>query len=326
VTEHGGLELTVPLAARSQSHSGEALHVLEAHPAASADDLLARDGAGLLLRPLRLAHTREKVQEIAVVTEALSTVFLSATPPRYALVIAGGWLLLTDAGRWSEGRYLLFDAELALARRQETATGELAWHAGLWSADALLPSGDEPASRLDGYVSAKYGGRRAYIDQLASPAYERLERLINGVAATDPGPAMTTWPTLEQRLAGLHNELRVATSLDDFQDIGRRAREILIELAGLVYRPSMLPEAETAQPKAGDAKARLSHAASALMAGSNHEDWRRLIRAAWDLANTITHSSSIGQVDAFTAVQATVLLVRCFEQASLVSVSESDMA
>jgi hypothetical protein len=163
---------------------------------------------------------------------------------------------------------------------------------------------------------AGYAARRAYISQLAAPVHEQLERLAAGQSATDPGPATTNWPELERRVAGLHEKLQTARSPDDLQDVGRRAREILIDLAGLVYRSDMLPADQDEQPKAGDAKNRLTQAAAALMSGQSHDDWRKLIRAAWDLANTITHSTSINRVNTFAAVQATVLLVRTFEQAA----------
>jgi hypothetical protein len=173
-------------------------------------------------------------------------------------------------------------------------------------------------------VSGTYAGRRKYINDLVEPVRDQLERLIFGLAATDPGPAAPNWPDLEQRVSGLHNELQAAESIDDLQDIGRRAREVHIDLASLVYRDEMLPASETQQPKSGDAKTRLFFTATHLMPGSSHEEWRVLIRAAWDLPNKITHSSGINRVDAFAAVQATVLLVRCFEQA-VMSAAENAM-
>jgi hypothetical protein len=160
-----------------------------------------------------------------------------------------------------------------------------------------------------------YAARRSYVSQLAEPARERLKQIIDGASVIDSGPVRTDWPNLEQRLTDLRGELDASKSLDDLQDVGRRAREVLIDLATLVYRLDMLPANEP-EPKAGDAKTRLAFAAASLMPGSAHEDWRKLIRAAWDLANTITHSTSITRVDAFAAVQATVLLVRVFEQAT----------
>lgn len=173
-------------------------------------------------------------------------------------------------------------------------------------------------------VSGTYAGRRRYISDLAAPARDRLEQLIAGVAVADPGPATPDWPDLESRLHGLHAELREAESIDDLQDVGRRSREIIIDLANLVYRPGMLPTPEPEQPTVGDAKTRLAYAAAALMSGHSHEHWRKLIRAAWDLANAITHSSSVNRVDAFAAVQAVVLLVRTFEQASSMPTAGSD--
>lgn len=166
-------------------------------------------------------------------------------------------------------------------------------------------------------VSATYAGRRKYINDLAEPVRKRLEQVAAGLAATDTGPSTLGWPELEKRLGALHAELVATSSIDDLQDVGRRAREIHIDLAGLVYRDEMLPASESEQPKASDAKNRLFYSAVYLMPGSPHEQWRSLIRSAWDLANKITHSIGINRVDAFAVVQATVLLVRCFEQAVL---------
>ncbi len=225
-TEHGGLELAVSLTVRAQSYSGEALHILEAFPAAGEDDLFDRDGAGRLLRPLRVIRSAENVQEIAAVTEALSTLFLSATPPRYAMVVAGGWLLLTDAARWSEGRYLVFDADTALARRQDTASGELAWHAGLWSADVLLPAGDEPASRLDGYLDESVKHAVGVSKHLREGLRESVEILANEVVA-------------QRRAQGLPVE-----------DLPELPRELVAQSLRFLYRILFLLYAE-ARPELG---------------------------------------------------------------------------
>jgi hypothetical protein len=161
-----------------------------------------------------------------------------------------------------------------------------------------------------------YVERRLHIAELVSPARERLEQLIEGRGVDDTGPADdSTWPGLERRLQDAKTRLDLASGLDDWQDVGRRCREILIDLASLVYRDEMLPAGEPQQPKGSDAKARLGYAAVALFGGSEHAELRTLIRAAWDLANKVTHSGSVGDQDAFASVQATVLLVRVFERA-----------
>jgi hypothetical protein len=137
-TERAEKPVTVPLLARCQGPAGEALHVLQAHPVADVDALFGDEGR--LLGPIRVQETATRAEEIAAVPAAVQELFLADDDPRYVLLLAGGWALLSDAERWPEGRYLAFDIDTALSRKDDKATGELAWHAGLWSADVLLPA------------------------------------------------------------------------------------------------------------------------------------------------------------------------------------------
>ena len=148
-TARDEVPVEVPVAVRVRGASGEALHVLEAQVVTAADDLLAVQ----LLAPVTvITGSGSHAENVRTVSEALSALFLTDDAPRYALVIAGGWLLLTDADRWRDGKYLALDAETALARGDDKRTGEIAWHAGLWSADVLLPRDDAPPS-MDSYLS-----------------------------------------------------------------------------------------------------------------------------------------------------------------------------
>jgi hypothetical protein len=110
------------------------------------------------------------------------------------------------------------------------------------------------------------------------------------------------------RLAGLAAELDGAASRDDLQDVGRRAREVLIDCGKMLADPSLVPGGQD-PPKAGDAKRWLDLFLAARAGGSNRDELRRLVRAAWDLAQTVTHGD-IGRVEAFAAAQATMLVVR----------------
>ncbi|ACU98479.1 Eco57I restriction-modification methylase domain-containing protein [Saccharomonospora viridis] len=140
----------VPLLARAQSLSGEALHVLQAVPVDDVDDLFGAvqgdtDRQGALLDPIRVrsgSTEAAKTEAVESVSKAVQQLFLTEHAPRFVLVIAGGWLLLSDVERWAEGRYLAFDLDTALSRGDDKATGELAWIAGLASADVLVPSED----------------------------------------------------------------------------------------------------------------------------------------------------------------------------------------
>ncbi|MFD3425571.1 Eco57I restriction-modification methylase domain-containing protein [Nocardia fluminea] len=140
-TFQGETPIAVPLVARYPGVADtDALHILQAVPATDADSLFSNDAE--LLHPLQLTITSEKTEKLASVSKAITQLFVSDHAPRYLLVVAGGTVLLTDAARWSEGRYLAFDVATALDRRDEKAAGELAHHAGLWSADVLLPNDD----------------------------------------------------------------------------------------------------------------------------------------------------------------------------------------
>jgi hypothetical protein len=156
-----------------------------------------------------------------------------------------------------------------------------------------------------------YGPRRAMIREFVAPVIETLEEQRSGLSVSDPGSGPLTRVELDARLAGLSAELDGALSRDDLQDVGRRAREILIDCAGLLADPSLVPARQT-PPKAADAKAWLDLFLDARAAGRHREALRRLIHAAWRLAQTVTHGD-VGRVEAFAAAQATVLVVRTLQ-------------
>jgi hypothetical protein len=172
------------------------------------------------------------------------------------------------------------------------------WY-GHWSAN--LPS----------YIS-----RRTHIRQLLAPVLEALERQQSGLSVVDPrGAGIPRWADLDGRVAGLATELADAASRDDLQDVGRRAREVMIDCARLVADPRLVPDGQ-APPKAADAKAWLILFLTAHAAGPSREELRRLVRDAWNLAQKVTHGD-LDRVDAFVAAQATVLVVRTLQELAL---------
>jgi len=159
------------------------------------------------------------------------------------------------------------------------------WH-GYWSANLVGPGA--------------YAARRTHIRDLIGPTLDALEQQRSGLSITNPavsGPS--TWADLDGRVAGLANELLSAATRDDLQDVGRRAREVVIDCARLLADPSLVP-AGSDPPKAADAKAWLDLFLSARAPGSTREELRRLVRATWDLAQKVTHGD-LGRVDAFAA-------------------------
>jgi len=158
-----------------------------------------------------------------------------------------------------------------------------------------------------------YASRRQYIAQQAAPVREFLETAGQGVHVNDPGSVgRSTWVALDGRVDGVVAELRRAITTDDLQDVGRRCREILIDAGKLLADPTLIEDGQET-PKTGDAKAWLDLFLGSHASGGSRKTLRVFIRAAWDLAQTVTHGD-VQRVDAYAAAQATVLIVRSLQQ------------
>lgn len=144
-------------------------------------------------------------------------------------------------------------------------------------------------SLWDWYCSGKLGSyaeRRTFINQLADPVLERLVRLAARGGVSDGGDAPETWGTLEERLEELKAKVPTCVSLDDRQDIGRRAREIVIAAINLVFGPEMVPDG-TEVPKGAGAKNRLDFVMDSLVPGAAHTELRQLMRTLLEPAHKI---------------------------------------
>jgi hypothetical protein len=163
-----------------------------------------------------------------------------------------------------------------------------------------------------GYYSGKLGSyaqRRIHVNQLADPVLEELTRIQTRNVVSDWGAAPESWATVEDRLSELKVRLSNASSLDDYQDVGRRSREIVIAAVNISFDPEMVPTGDEV-PKGADAKNRLEHILNSSVPGSSHAELRKVMRAALDLAHKVTHGDDITAIDAFASAQATVLVVR----------------
>ncbi len=160
-----------------------------------------------------------------------------------------------------------------------------------------------------------YAERRAEIAKLAGPLLDRLDELERSGTIDDWGGSPDEWAALEERLSGLRHEMDNATSLDHHQDVGRRGREIVIDVVNLMFSDDMVPTGEDV-PKGANAKARFDFVVAAYAAGASHAELRALMRAAWDLNQKVTHGE-VSRVDAYAAAQATVLLVRTMAEMRL---------
>lgn len=164
-----------------------------------------------------------------------------------------------------------------------------------------------------------YASRRQYISELFGPTLSRLRDLLDGHGLDDPhaGDAPIDWPGLELRLEELKTRLAAAQSLDDRQDVGRRAREIIIDAVNLVFDEAMVTEGDI--PKAADALARFDWIMRARVAGPSNEKLRAVCRSTWQLAQRVTHNAGATELEAWLTAQVTVVLVRTLQRISAAS-------
>lgn len=131
--ERAGAELRLPNARPAGATS---VLFLQARPVESVDDLLDPD-TGLLLDV-----GEEDGKPIGSVTKAVSAAFRADKPPAFIVVQAGQWVLLAEAQRWAEGRYLAVDLLVVTERRDDKRGGELDRAAAILGRQALLPDAD----------------------------------------------------------------------------------------------------------------------------------------------------------------------------------------
>ncbi|WP_100494955.1 Eco57I restriction-modification methylase domain-containing protein [Mycobacteroides abscessus] len=131
--ERAGTQLRLP---NAQLPGVTSSLFLQAHPVESIDDLLDPQTGHLL------DAGEEDGKPIEAVSKAVSAVFRVDEPPEFVVVQAGQWLLLAEAERWAEGRYLAVDLLVVAERRDDTRGGELDRVAAMLGRQALLPDAD----------------------------------------------------------------------------------------------------------------------------------------------------------------------------------------
>jgi len=137
-----------------------------------------------------------------------------------------------------------------------------------------------------------------------------LDHLRSSKGLLDVGPTTTGWAELDDRLRAISRLLESAVTVDDHQDIGRRCREAVRVLWGVVgqYVTGRVG------PQVGNPKEELLAFLDATAQGPSFDDLRGLVRSAYALANHVTHGDRGERSEAVAAAQATALLVRTFRE------------
>jgi hypothetical protein len=106
-----------------------------------------------------------------------------------------------------------------------------------------------------------------------------------------------------------------AEEAEDFQSVGMRCRESLIQLVRALAKPSMVQDGQAA-PKRSDVVGWSGLIANSV-AGGQHNDTVRahlkaIAKSTWDMANWLTHASGASRVDAVFVIDATRVVLDAF--------------
>lgn len=217
-----GEAVHVPIAHLNESSTGPLLVAVDAQFATNVDqlfgDVTTADTPTLLGSVERTADKKS----VSSVPDAIGEIFSTDEPPRYVLVIAGTTVLLGERTRWAEGRFLAVDLDSALARNDARAKGELETIAALFSADALVPDGDQ--SVIDELVDQSHKHAVGVSKELRNGLRESVEILANEVV-------QQRW----NRSQLLHDR---RLSSDDATDLTRQCLRYLYRLLVLLYAES----------------------------------------------------------------------------------------
>ncbi|WP_104044815.1 DNA methyltransferase [Arthrobacter sp. ZGTC412] len=109
---------------------------LEAGAADAAEDVLSS------VEPLGRVLVDGKEAPSLTVAKVVSEIFLSENSPKYVVIMAGRWLILTEQERWAEGRYLAADALLVADRNDTRRHFETDRFLVIFGRDSLMPTPD----------------------------------------------------------------------------------------------------------------------------------------------------------------------------------------
>lgn len=166
----------VPLLARLLHGREPAVYVLEAGLPSSDDALLAQPASVTGTLPEPATADGLVLPEELDLGEVVSTLFATASPPRWVLLVGAAEVILAERGRYGRGQYLRFDLATLLRRRAPDA---LRVTAALLGRSLLAPTAQRPIH--DALLEKSHQHAVGVSASLKFAAREAVELLANEV-------------------------------------------------------------------------------------------------------------------------------------------------
>lgn len=146
---------------------------------------------------------------------------------------------------------------------------------------------------------------------LTARAISRREPVV---AKEDQVKLLPAWRRWEEAAEALD----AADEAEEFQAVGMRCRECLLQFARMVAKPEMVPSGEEA-PKRSDFIHWTELLANTVAPGSSAAELRGYLKvtakAAWQFVNWLTHVSDATRIDGEVAIEATQNVLAAFGRA-----------
>jgi len=137
-------------------------------------------------------------------------------------------------------------------------------------------------------------------------------RFLAQYAELDPDFVLkdeTGWDKVDRQIKEARKRLSEASTVEHHQAVGLLCREVLISLAQAVYSPDRHGTTDGTDPSTADAPRMIDAYLAVELKGSHDRDWRRLARAAVDLALHLQHARTATLADARSCLSSTEFLV-----------------
>jgi hypothetical protein len=158
------------------------------------------------------------------------------------------------------------------------------------------------------------------MDYLISFHIGLMARVFARAARESPGPVRVRAAAAWRRWKQATEALDEAEEAEDFQAVGMRCRECLLEFIRAIADDSMIPEGEE-RPKLADFVGWSERAAETLAQGGSADRVRGYLKATakatWELVNWLTHAQNAVMYDAQLAIDSTEGVLASFTTATL---------
>ncbi|WP_146085127.1 hypothetical protein [Rathayibacter tritici] len=171
--------------------------------------------------------------------------------------------------------------------------------------------------------SGSWQVRRDLLDGIFNPLHgllrEREARSITSTLATAISPhRVTGWPRVDEEVAEMRKHFEIASSQQDYSNIGNDCVSLLEALSETVYDHARHQRGDDPEPPVQMTKERLTRYIEVELVGSDNAGLRKLARAAIEFAQAVKHRrSTVTRQESGIAADAVILLANLLRRLQL---------